>query len=86
MLEIEYVRKFVDINMFTDDVASVCRHLGLTNGLNWYTRLQKTKVVPSYIFGLAVRFYQQKYGDQDTWLSPEIQKRMKDKSCERLIG
>lgn len=73
ILEIEYVRKFCNINMFTDDVQSICSKLKLYNGAEWYSRLKMAGVLPSQIFGVAVRFYERAHGSQDSWLASEMQ-------------
>lgn len=72
LLEVEYLRRFGNINMFTDDVVTHCKRRGLTQGESWLQRLKDARVLPSRIFGIAVNHYEQTQGPQDSWLTAEI--------------
>ena len=72
VLEIEYLRRFGEINMFTDDVVQTCRNLGLVNGQAWFSRLKLMKVQPTNVFNIAVKFYEQQRGSLDEWLTREV--------------
>ena len=71
--EIEYVRRKGNVNMFiVSDVVDLCRKLDLNHAVTWLDRLKGINVVPSTVFGIAVRYYQSEYGSQDTWLTDDF--------------
>lgn len=72
ILEVEYVKRQGEINMFTDDVVKYCQQKGLKNAVAWYRRLSQTQTCPSAVFGLAVEHYSREHGLIDTWPDPEI--------------
>jgi hypothetical protein len=72
LLELEYVRRFGDINMFTDDVTQFCVTRGLANAAGWLQRLKSAGVMPTQVFTAAVRHFEKTKGEVGSWFTEEI--------------
>lgn len=72
LLELEYVRRFGDINMFTDDITIFCDTRGLTNAASWLRRLKSAGVMPTQVFKAAIVHYEKTMGPNDLWFSENV--------------
>jgi hypothetical protein len=72
LLELEYVRRYGDINMFTDDVIMFCETRGLSNAAAWLKRLKATGVMPTHVFKISVAHYEKSQGPIDSWLTEDL--------------
>lgn len=75
LLEVEYVRRYGNINMFTGDVEEKCRQLGLNNAIAWFQRIKRYSAQASTVFSKAVKAYERDHGTQDSWLTKDVIKR-----------
>lgn len=79
LLEVEYVRQLGKLNMFTDDIVAFCMKNGLLNAVAWYRRLSAAQVLPTTVFGVAVRYYTDEKGPIDSWLTDEVMNEFKSR-------
>lgn len=72
LLELEYVRRFGDINMFTDEVTLFCQTRGLNNAAAWLKRLKSASVMPTQVFKAAVNHYEKTQGRVESWFTEDV--------------
>lgn len=83
LIEVEFLRKYANINMFTDDVASYARQIGFTGAASWWERCFRLNKHPSTVWAEAVDRYQKLHGSQNTWITEKVLMSLRQKIAQK---